>query len=75
MKEKISKMLSLLTATALAVGTLTLSACGRDPVVEDSNSSPLHLIRHHRLQKMILLLMLLQEIREKTVNVITTSDR
>ena len=39
MKEKISKMLSLLTATALAVGTLTLSACGRDPVVEDSNSS------------------------------------
>lgn len=39
MKEKFSKMLSFLMATTLVLGSLSLSACGRDPVVEDSKSS------------------------------------
>ena len=74
MKEKISKMLSLLTATALAVGTLTLSACGRDPVVEDSNSSAASDTASSTSKDDTFTYAIAGDPGE-TVNVITTSDR
>lgn len=39
MKGKFTKAVSLLSAAVLAFGSLSLSACGKDPVVEDTKAS------------------------------------